>query len=267
MDESFPLPGCEAELNWKLLFIPPVSRRRIRFVCNWFKPGGSFVEERLRFSSWWKRWLNLFCLACLRRLLSSPCFACVSKSDHPSPLSTRAPCWAVKVNLQTCSLIFYSFPSLSLSFFFLAHHFSEVLIDTLSFSLSSSSSFKKKALSLGFHSLQLQRALMRWWILSQGGDVSHCLSNPLPHLTVIEFGPWLRGACQPDFLCRKADRVWGLPVGKWLQSHYSSSKALPGPVRHSPSAAVHLCSHSSLGLNAAERQKGARHSGPPLARP
>lgn len=40
MDESFPLPGRGAELNWKLLFIPRVSRRRIRFVCNWFKAGG-----------------------------------------------------------------------------------------------------------------------------------------------------------------------------------------------------------------------------------
>ena len=95
-----------------------------------------------------------------------------------------------------------------------------------------------------FHSHS--QALMRWWILSQAGDVSHCLSNPQPHLAVIGFGPWLRGACQPDFLCRRAGRsLRGLPVGKWLQSHYSSSKALPGPVRHSPSAAVHLCSHSS----------------------
>lgn len=48
MDESFRLPGRAAELNWKLLFIPPVSRRRIRFVCNWFKPGGSFCGGKAK---------------------------------------------------------------------------------------------------------------------------------------------------------------------------------------------------------------------------
>lgn len=38
MDESFPLPGRGPELNWKILFIPPVCRHGIRFVYNWFKP-------------------------------------------------------------------------------------------------------------------------------------------------------------------------------------------------------------------------------------
>lgn len=36
-DESFSLPGRGAELNWKILFIPPVCLRGIRFVYNWFK--------------------------------------------------------------------------------------------------------------------------------------------------------------------------------------------------------------------------------------
>lgn len=148
MDESFPLPGRGAELNWKLLFIPLVSRRRIRFVCNWFKPGGSFVEERLRFFLLMEKMIE-FVLSRVPplRLLSFLSVACVSKSDHLSPLSTRAPCWAVKVNLQTCSLIFYPFPLclfltlpllLSFFFFFLPTTFEK------SSQTSSSSSFRKK---------------------------------------------------------------------------------------------------------------------------
>lgn len=34
-----PLPRRGAEWNWKIVFIPPVCRHRIRFVYNWFKLG------------------------------------------------------------------------------------------------------------------------------------------------------------------------------------------------------------------------------------
>lgn len=93
------------------LFTIDLSRRRVG--------RGSFVAERLRFSSWWKRWLNLFSL--VRHPLP------VSKSDHLSSLSTHTPCRTVRVNLEPSGFFSPSlFPSpavfLVLIFTFWIHH-------------------------------------------------------------------------------------------------------------------------------------------------
>lgn len=184
MDESFPLPGRGAELNWKLLFIPPVSRCRIRFVCNWFKPGGvggwggSFVEERLRFSSWWKRWLNLFCLACLsacslsilvNQIISLPCQHTLLVEQ--SKLICKRALWFFLLSLFVSFFLFLF--SFLLCFFFCPTHISPHLRVCL-FAESSSSSFNKKGLFIV--TLQVYKL---WW------DDQSCLKQVMSH-TVSE---------------------------------------------------------------------------------
>lgn len=180
MDESFPLPGRGAELNWKLLFIPPVSRCRIRFVCNWFKPGwggwgGSFVEERLRFSSWWKRWLNLFCLACLsacslsilvNQIISLPCQHTLLVEQ--SKLICKRALWFFSP-FPLC-LFLFSFLLCFFFFVFLPNTFQSSLRVCL-FAESSSSSFNKKIVTLQGYKL--------WW------DDQICLKQVMSH-TVSE---------------------------------------------------------------------------------
>lgn len=70
MDESFCLPWCRAELNWKLLFIPPVCRRRIRFVCNWFKPRGVFSVGKAKVFLFMEEMIE-FILSCMPPCLLS----------------------------------------------------------------------------------------------------------------------------------------------------------------------------------------------------
>lgn len=65
--------------------------------------GGSFAVERLRFSSWWKGWLNLF------SLMHHP--LPVTKSDHLPSLSAHTACHTV--HLQTYSKCFCFFLFLS----------------------------------------------------------------------------------------------------------------------------------------------------------
>lgn len=172
-----------------------------------------------------------------------------SKSDHLAPLSTHAPCWAVKVNLQTCSLIFFSFPCLSLSSssffsfllcFFCPTHIIWEFVFLLRVLLPHST--RKDFLLLHFRCTSFDEMTnpvsSRWCLtLSQKSPAT-------PSRDKVR--PLVKGSLSTGFpFVEWPTRVWGVPVGKWLQSHYSSSKALPEPVRHSPSAAVHLCSHSS----------------------
>lgn len=256
MDESFCLPWCRAELNWKLLFIPPVCRRRIRFVCNWFKPrGGLFcvgkatvfllMEEMIEFV--------LSCM-CLCLLSSHPLLVSVNQIIA-LPLSTHAPCWAVKVNLQMLTLIFCFFSSLSSSFacvasshihfFFLPPAFWGILTEALPFCwvFSFLRLFAFYFLPRRFYTSldkMMKPISIRWClVLFQ--------SNAPPHLTMLGFGPWLRRACQLDFLCRRADCSLRASCGKMAtESLFIIQKLCSRSVRNSPSAAVHLCSHSSL---------------------
>lgn len=84
---------------------------------------------------------------------------------------------------------------------------------------------------------------------------------------MIGFGPWLRGACQPAFLCRRAGWNLRASYGEMateslfiIQDFAGARQALS--LGSSPSLQPFI-----IGLNAAEREKGARLLGPPLARP
>lgn len=100
MDESRSLPERATELNWKLLLILPVTASESSLLEIDLSQGG-LCGKKAAISSWWE--------GMIRFVLSLFSFAGVSKSDQFSPLSTRAPCWAVKANLQTCHLLFFFF--------------------------------------------------------------------------------------------------------------------------------------------------------------
>lgn len=164
--------------------MPP---HKIRFVCNWFNPrrgAGEEEEEAVAafeegkaevVSNWWRRWLNLFGLMCLLA-----CVLPVSKSDHPSPLSTCAPCWAVKINLQMWSLFFFPLLHLFLAlhfvifwlclFFFFFFFELFLLVEGMTFTLFSCFRWqrekKKKKKRKSAPCSWAAGALMRWWILS-----------------------------------------------------------------------------------------------------
>lgn len=144
---------------------------------------------------------------------------------------------------------FPSFPSLSLSlaaffffFFFLRSPLRQFFLLRV---LLLPHSETERGLSSLFHlAFSLHELLMRWWILSRAGDVSHYLSNPQPHLTVIGFGPWLRGACQPDFLCRSRPESEGFLWGNGYRVIIHHPRLCPGPSgtlprQQSISAAIH----------------------------
>lgn len=101
MDESRSLPERATELNWKLLLILPVTASESSLLEIDLSQGGLCGKKKAAISSWWE--------GMIRFVLSLFSFAGVSKSDQFSPLSTRAPCWAVKANLQTCHLLFFFF--------------------------------------------------------------------------------------------------------------------------------------------------------------
>lgn len=91
--------------------------------------------------------------------------------------------------------------------------------------------------------------------------------SPQLHLSVIRFGPWLRRACQPDFLCRRADRSLSTSCGEMataslfiIQGFAWARQALS--LGSSPSLQPFI-----IGPNVAERERRARHLGSLLARP
>lgn len=101
MDESCSLPERGTELNWKVLLIPPVTASESSLLEIDLSQGGLCGKKKAAISSWWEGMirfvLSLFFFS----------FAGVSKSHQLSPLSTHAPCWAVKANLQMCHLLFF----------------------------------------------------------------------------------------------------------------------------------------------------------------
>lgn len=189
MDESFPLPGHRAELNWKLLFIPPVSRRRIRFVCNWFKLGGSFAEERLRFYLLMEKMIEFVLSRVPLRLLSSyplpvsvnqiislPCQHTLLVEQ--SKLICKRSLWFILFSLFVCFLPLLLSPVFFFSFcplFFRSPHRQSVLSlrVLLPHSERKDFSYSFSWQSRGARFTCCIQALMRWWILSQAGDVSH----------------------------------------------------------------------------------------------
>lgn len=98
MDESFPLPGRGAELNWKILFIPHVCRRRIRFIYNWFNPGeggrGYFCRGKAKVFLLIERddWICL--VSCI--------ILCLSLNQIISLCCQRTLCATQSVHLQKC---------------------------------------------------------------------------------------------------------------------------------------------------------------------
>lgn len=163
-----PLPGCGAELNWKILFIPPVCRRGIRFVYNWFRPGeggrggGSFAADRLRFSSWWKGWLNLFSL--VRHPLP------VAKSDHLSSHTSTHTLHATQaVHWWMC------FKCSPLTLFLVRFCLSDWPLKACLAVISSYHSTKKRAAT---------HAVLWWHILTRAGNVTICPTNGRLHLAV-----------------------------------------------------------------------------------
>lgn len=186
MDESFPLPGRGAELNWKLLFIPPVSRRRIRFVCNWFKPdgcvcGGVFCGGKAKVFLLMGKMIEFvlsrvpLCLlsfyplpVSVNQIISLPCQHTLLVEQ--SKLICKRALWFFFSPLPFCLFLP---PLLSLMFSFCQMHFSSSI--PLPF-------FAERALS-SFNeiftvALRAYRPMMRWQILSQAGDVSHRLKSP-----------------------------------------------------------------------------------------
>lgn len=182
-----------------------------------------------------------------------------------------------------CSLIFFLLPLfvcflLCLFIFpsFFAHWFSEVLTGSLSFLWDFFLIQKERTVSLlTWFSWQSKGA---WFTCCTSFDETMnpvssrwCFtlskSNPQPHLAMIGFGPWLRGACQLDFLCRRADWNLRASCGEMateslfiIQDFARARQALS--LGSSPSLQPFI-----IGLNAAEREKGVRLLGPPLARP
>lgn len=159
---------------------------------------------------------------------------------------------------------------------FYAHRFTEVLVDssfcwelflliqkkrTFSLLLSSVSEAKVSGSTCCTNFDEMMNPVSSRWCLTLSP------SSPLPHLAVIGLGPWLRGTCQLDSLCRRADWSLRASCGEMateslfiIQGFARARQALsPGS---SPSLQQFI-----IGLNAAEREKGARHLGPLLARP
>lgn len=81
-----------------------------------------------------------------------------------------------------------------------------------------------------------------WWhILTRAGNVTICPACTWLRLAVTGFGPWLKGACPRDFLCRTTKRIlkgsWEEMAAEPLFIIQGSSGALPR--QQSISAAIH----------------------------
>ncbi len=104
MDESCSLPERGTELNWKVLLIPPVTASESSLLEIDLSQGGLCGKKAAVISSWWEGMIR-FVLSLFFFFFS----LLVSANQISSPLSTQAPCWAVKANLQMCHLLFLSY--------------------------------------------------------------------------------------------------------------------------------------------------------------
>lgn len=82
---------------------------------------------------------------------------------------------------------------------------------------------------------------MWWHILTQAGNVTICPTYVRLHLALTRFGPWLKGMCQRDFLCRTTKQIlkgsWEEMAAEPLFIIQGSSGTLPR--QQSISAAIH----------------------------